>query len=156
MAYDLETLSAKLEIQELETRYTWAIDQGQVELLADLFPANMVLTVSPGDTQRTGFDDVQAWYRDYCHEWRWENRRHYMANVQVEVDGYAARCRAYFLLTYEVHGKSRIGWGNYDDTFTRRDGRWWFARKNIFSAGPVSLDKGWAGVTLPPFPADWR
>ena len=156
MGFDLETVAAKLEISELETRYTWAIDENRVERLEDIFAEDARLTMTPGDLDRRGRDEVLAWYHEYCHNWGWRNRRHYLANVQVEVDGDQARCRAYFLLTYEVHDKSRIGWGNYEDRFERRDGRWWLLEKNISSAGPVTLEKGWAGLTLPQSGGDWR
>lgn len=153
---DLETIAAKMEIADIQTRYAWAVDEGRVELLAGLFAEDARLTLTPGDVDRRGREDVLGWYREYCHGWGWKNRRHYLANVQVEVEGEAARCRAYFLLTYEVHGKSRIGWGNYDDRFVLSEGRWWIAEKHIASAGPVSIEKGWAGLEALFSSPEWR
>lgn len=155
MSLDLDTAAAKLEIAELEARYAWAIDEGRVEQLAEIFADDARLILTPGDVDQRGRADVLAWFRAYCGEWGWHNRRHYVTNLQSRVDGDVALCRAYFLLTYEVHGRSRIGWGNYEDRFERRDGRWWMTEKRITSAGPVSLDKGWAGLTLPPRGGDW-
>lgn len=155
MAFDFETVAAKLEISELETRYAWAVDEGRVESLADIFAEDAWLTLNPGDIDNRGRDAIQRWFREYCHEWGWENRRHYVTNVQVAVDGDAARVRAYFLLTFEARGKSRIGWGNYEDRFERRDGRWWLTEKHITSAGPVSLERGWTGIGLPLSPEGW-
>ena len=156
MSIDLETAAAKLEIAELEARYAWAIDEGRVERLEEIFADDAHLTLTPGDVDRRGREDVLAWFQEYCHAWGWQNRRHYLANLQSRVDGDTARCRAYFLLTYEVHGRSRIGWGNYEDRFERRDGRWWITEKHITSAGPVTLEKGWAGVALPHTAPDWE
>jgi ketosteroid isomerase-like protein len=156
MTTDLESIAAKVEIAELQARYEWAIDEGRVDRLEALFTEDAHLVLEPGDVDRRGRDDVIAWFREYCEDWGWENRRHYLTNVQVMVDGDTARCRAYFLLTYEVHGRSRIGWGTYDDRFVCQDGKWRIAAKHIRSAGPVSLEKGWAGLALPPTSPDWE
>lgn len=156
MSANLEAIAAKLEITELEARYAWAIDEGRVGQLAALFAEDARLTLTPGDVDRRGREAVLAWFDEYCHGWGWQNRRHYLTNLQTRIDGTNARCRAYFLLTYEVHGRSRIGWGNYEDRFERRDGRWWIVEKRIASAGPVTLEKGWAGLTLPESAADWE
>lgn len=149
-------VAAKLEIAELEARYAWAIDEGRVEELAEIFAEDARLVLEPGGVDRHGRAEVLAWFREYCHEWGWRNRRHYLTNLHSRVDGEQARCRAYFLLTYEVHGRSRIGWGNYEDRFERRNGRWWLTEKRITTAGPVTLEKGWAGLSLPPSSEDWR
>lgn len=156
MTYDLETVAAKLEIGELETRYTWAIDEGRVELLAEVFAEDGRMSMSPGDVDRSGRESVLEWYGEYCDGWGWKNRRHYLANLQIDVAGNTARGRAYFLLTHEAHERSRVAWGNYDDRYEKRDGRWWIVEKRITSTKPVTLEKGWAGSVLPPSPADWR
>lgn len=153
---ELATIAAKLEIGELETRYAWAVDEGRVDRMAELFAEDAHLAMTPGDVDRTGREEVLAWYREYCEGWGWKNRRHYLSNLQVEVEGEGARARAYFLLTYEAHEKSRVAWGNYEDRFERRDGRWWIVEKRITSTMPVTLEKGWAGVNLPGSPANWR
>ena len=156
MAVDLETLAAKIEITELETRYEWAVDEGSVEKLADVFAEDARMTLTPGDVDCPDRAAILEWFSGYMNDWGWKNRRHYLTNAQVTVDGDRAGCRAYYLLTYETHGKSRIGWGNYEDRFELRDGRWWITEKQITSAGPVSLDKGWAGLEPLRSPSDWR
>lgn len=146
----------RLEIAEIQARYEWAIDEGRVDELAPLFAEDAVLSLEPGGTYREGAAAILEWFNEYCHEWGWSNRRHYITNVQTVVTGDVARCRAYFLLTFESRGKPRVGWGNYDDTLIRRGDTWVFSEKHIRSTEPVSLERGWAGATLEPSSAFWH
>lgn len=152
----LAAVAAKVEIAEMQARYEWAIDEGRVEELRPLFDEAAVLTLEPGGTNLTGAAAIMEWFNEYCHGWGWENRRHYITNVQTVVSGDVARCRAYFLLTFEARGKARIGWGNYDDTLVRRGEGWVFTEKHIRSTAPVALERGWAGATLEPTSGFWH
>lgn len=156
MTSRLDTVADKVEIQELESRYAWAVDEGRLDSLAELFTEDARLSLNPPGQHLEGRAAILAWFRGYCEEWGWQSRRHYITNLQVEVNGSTAAARAYFLLTYETHQRSRIGWGNYDDRFVKAGGRWWIVEKRITVAGPVSLDKGWAGLELPPSAPHWR
>lgn len=147
---------AKVEIAEMQARYEWAIDEGRVEELRPLFDEAAVLTLEPGGTNLKGAAAIMEWFGEYCHGWGWSNRRHYITNVQTVVTGDRARCRAYFLLTFEARGKARVGWGNYDDTLVRRGERWVFTEKHIRSTSPVALERGWAGAALEASPEFWH
>jgi hypothetical protein len=151
----LERAAAKVEIAELQSRYEWAVDEGRIELLKPLFDEDACLTLAPAGVDCRGRSAILAWFRQYCTEWGWQNRRHYLTNMQVLPDADRARFRAYFLLTFEAHGRSRIAWGNYDDRLERRGDVWVITEKHITGAGPFSLEKGWAGARLEPSAHDW-
>lgn len=146
---------AKVEISELQARYEWAIDEGRVDDLGPLFAPTANLSLEPGGIRCDGRDAVLAWFHEYCEGWGWYNRRHYITNVQSVIERESARCRAYFLLTFESRGKARIGWGHYDDTLEKVDGSWRFVAKRIRSIAPVALERGWAGASLEPVRDPW-
>ena len=141
----LDEYADKLEIQELESKYEWAVDEGRVQALADVFATDATLWFDRiGDTL-DGRTSILAWFREYCDEWGWRNRRHYITNFDIRVTGTEASGRLYYLATYEAEGTSRLGWGYYEDAFVKSDGRWWIREKRINSVGVVQLDRGWHG-----------
>lgn len=152
----LERAADKVEIAEVETRYEWAVDEGRVERLNDLFAENARLTLKRYDVDLDGRAAIVDWFRQYCTEWGWENRRHYLTNMQIVLEGDHARFRGYYLITYEAEGESRLGWGHYDDRLERRGDSWIIVEKHIYSAGPMWLAKGWAGAQLESSAEDWR
>ena len=153
----LEELAAKLEIQELEARYEWAVDEGRVGTLADIFTPDATFWFDRLEQTIEGREAILAWFREYCEDWGWRNRRHYVTNFHSRISGDRAEARLYYVATYEADGNSRLGWGHYQDSFVKLDGRWWISAKRLNSAGMVSLDEGWAGLkALHPSREDWE
>ena len=153
----LDELATKMAIQELECRYEWAVDEGRVEALSTMFSPDATLWMDRQNETIRGREAIVSWFRDYCENWGWRNRRHYATNFQVRVDGDEARARFYYLFTYEAEGVSRLGWGHYDDRYVRADGDWLISSKRIHTLGVVYLDKGWAGLPeIQRSAADWE
>lgn len=142
----VDEMAAKLEIQELESRYEWAVDEGRVDSLANLFALDATFWFDRQDETVRGRDGILAWFRDYCENWGWRNRRHYVSNFHIKVNERTAAARFYYLFTYEADGAPRLGWGHYDDSFVKVDGRWWISGKRIHTVGVVHLHQGWAGL----------
>jgi ketosteroid isomerase-like protein len=153
----LADIAAKIEIQELESRYEWAVDEGRVQALENIFAPDATFWMDRIGHRITGRDQILAWFRDYCENWGWRNRRHYATNFHVIVDDSRASARFYYLATYEAEGASRLGWGHYDDSFVYIGERWWISEKRVHTVGVVYLDKGWAGLKeLEPSPKRWE
>jgi hypothetical protein len=149
----------KVEIQEVESRYEWTVDEGRLDTLLALFTENAELSVPARSITRRGRTEIAEWFRKYFEEWGWRNRRHYVSNFDIGVRGDVARVRFYYFMTYELNGRSCIGWGNYDDTLVKQNGIWLIASKRISSAAsrPLYLDEGWAGLEqMPPSPDEWQ
>lgn len=153
----IEEVAAKLEIQELESRYEWAVDEGRVAALANIFAPDATFWFDRLGRTIEGREDILAWFREYCEDWGWRNRRHYVTNFHIKVNGDRAAARLYYLATYEADSASRLGWGDYNDSFVKVDGRWWISEKRLNSVGVVFLDKGWAGLNeLEPSGEQWE
>lgn len=149
----------KVEIQEVESRYEWAVDEGRLDVLGSLFTADAYLTLQPRGIERNGRGEIVEWFREYCEDWGWRNRRHYVSNFDIRVQGESARVRFYYFLTYETEGRSCVAWGRYDDTLVRRGDAWLIATKLIRSAAPrvIYLDEGWAGLEqMPVSSEEWQ
>lgn len=153
----LEELADKIEIQEVEARFEWSVDEGRVQALEDIFAPDATFWMDRQNEVIQGRDQIVAWFRDYCENWGWRNRRHYATNFHIKIDGSHARARFYYLFTYEAEGASRLGWGHHDDSFVNVDGRWGISEMRIFTVGVVLLAEGWAGFReLQPSAPDWE
>lgn len=153
----MNEVAAKIEIQELESRYAWAIDEGKPSALSNIFAPDATLWSNRLGRTINGRDEILTWYREYLHDWDWRNQRHYLTNFHVNVDGDRAASRFCYLLTYEAEGTSRMGWGHYEDSLIRADDRWWIMEKRITTVGVIHLEAGWVGLAeLQPSAGDWE
>ena len=90
---DLQTLSDRLEIDDLLTAYTVAVDTGDWERLDGVFTADAWIdyTASGGIAGR--FPEVKAWLAETLQVFT--AMQHYVAQREVRLDGDSAEVRAY-------------------------------------------------------------
>jgi SnoaL-like protein len=96
---DLQTLSDRLEIDDLLTRYTRAIDTGEWDRLDEVFtPDAHIDYTTTGGIEGT-YPEVKAWLAENLP--MFPRRQHVIAQKEVELgvdgDGDRARVTAYFL-----------------------------------------------------------
>jgi hypothetical protein len=126
---DLAARIERLERQEaaraLSVRYAKALDESDLEALADAFAEDAVLDAA--GRIFTGRAAVVGFYRAGFTTHPRLERRHFITNH--EHDG--ARMRSYFVFTFRGDDVFRVGWGRYDDEITVAGGVARFARKAI-------------------------
>jgi 3-phenylpropionate/cinnamic acid dioxygenase small subunit len=61
------------------------------------------------------------------------NLRHYVTNIQTEVDGNEARSRCFLLMTSTTKeaGTKIVIAGEYEDQLVKRNGRWLFLKRKV-------------------------
>ncbi len=72
-------------------------------------------------------------------------RKHYITNTVIRLDGDVAHCVSDYLIIRESEGGLiPVMGGTYRDTFRRHDGGWYFARKELVHdiAGDMALKNG--------------
>ncbi len=125
------------EIENLMYTYAARLDQGDLEGVAELFRHASIGT--PGEDGVSGYDGILNMYRQSTrlYEDGTPKTRHITTNVQIEVDEAAntAEAQAYFtvLQCTEKLPLQPIIAGRYQDTFKRRDDRWCFHRRTMFT-----------------------
>jgi hypothetical protein len=92
---DVQTLSDRIEIADLLTRYTRAIDSGAWDRLDEVFTpeAHIDYTATGGIAE--AFPKVKAWLAEVLP--MFSSRQHVLGQSEVVVDGDAATVTAYFL-----------------------------------------------------------
>jgi uncharacterized protein (TIGR02246 family) len=117
-------------------RYTWAIDAGDADGVANCFSKDGE-SVSPGGT-KSGRDviraDVEAMREQRASR---GTVRHLVLNILVdELGADTAKVRSVFLATAASGGETSLfatGW--YDDTFVKEDGDWLIKRRETHVDG---------------------
>jgi len=144
-APSLEERVARQETAEdaraLIAAYARAIDHQDTGALAEIFDADMVLTV-PGRSW-TGLDDVIGFFASYWAE-QPHPRRHFITNVAItSLSADQAETGSYFFFVSANGDTPTMGWGDYRDTFARRGGRLLFRSKHIDLEVEADVRAGW-------------
>jgi SnoaL-like domain len=124
---DLQTISDRLEIDDLITRYTRAIDTGEWDRLDDVFThdARIDYTATGGIEGR--YPEVKAWLAEMLP--MFPRRQHLVAQKEVTIDGDRADVTAYFLNPMVLPQKdgTELLWefgGLYRHTLVRTERGW--------------------------------
>lgn len=126
----------KLAVQELLARSAYALDERELELLADTFSVGATLTIDIAGTDSEasfeGRDAIMGLMRDSM-EAQADKRRHVVTNVFFDsLDGGEVTVISNVTITSVEHGAIRlVTSGLYRDTVIREDGRWRIARRRI-------------------------
>lgn len=142
--YDRNYAQDRSEIEDLQSRYLFALDWQKPELYASTFTPDGVLIWAGGTvTGRAAIvkemheaREVDARAAAGMAPLRPAKRRHFISNVVVRIDGDRATGRAYW---FEFNNDMRdrrpyLGaYGHYEDELRRVDGRWLFSRRQIFN-----------------------
>lgn len=92
---DAQTLSDRVEIDDLLTTYTMAIDQGDWDALDRVFTPDAHIDYSATGGKAGAFPEVKAWLAETLP--MFSGMQHFITQKKVELDGDTARVRAYFL-----------------------------------------------------------
>lgn len=127
-------------------RYATAVDTVDLDLLADAFTEDAVLTTRRGSRQ--GRDVVVDYYRTALADP--VDRKHFLMNQKVTVvEPGVADVESYFIYTYAGIDTAIIGWGSYVDRVRVVDGVGRIAEKRISINVHADVRQGWAGEITP-------
>ena len=143
-SYDNQYARDRAEIEDLQGRYLFALDWQNPELYASTFTDDGVLVWAGGTvTGRKAIVDEMREARNVDERaaagtapLRPARRQHFVTNLVLRIEGDRATARAFW---FEFNNDMRdrrpyLGaYGHYEDELRRVDGRWLFARKQIFN-----------------------
>ena len=92
---DAQTLSDRVEIDDLLTAYTMAIDDGDWDALDKVFTADAHIDYTASGGTAGTFETVKAWLAEMLP--MFSGMQHFITQKRVEIDGDEAQVRAYFL-----------------------------------------------------------
>jgi hypothetical protein len=124
---ELSELSDRLEIGDLLTRYTRAIDSGDWDRLDDVFTPDARIDYTATDGIAGTYPEVKAWLAKVLP--MFARTQHYVTQADVRLDGDTAAVTAYFVnpMVYEpAEGPAQL-WefgGYYHHRLVRTGGGW--------------------------------
>jgi hypothetical protein len=104
----MDEISHRIEIDDLLTRYTIAVDDEQFDLLDTVFTSDAVLDYTAGGGPRGPYPAVKAWLARSLSQGT-PARMHMIGNKQVIIEGDTAKVRAYFFNPF-VRDLPNGGW----------------------------------------------
>ena len=139
----MTSIEDRLAIGDLFTRYTAALDSGDVETLVACFTADASL-----ESPAVGAFSGEAAIRNFAIRFaRFRERgaqlRHVISNLAVTVEpgGERARATCYLLNMLTRNGKSEIlAPGRYECDLVKWGGEWRFSRRVVILDHPIVLD----------------
>ncbi len=131
-------------IEDLQARYMFALDFGDIDRYLATFTPDGVLDI--GDGAIRGHDAIrkiigqmpkQAASKD-APKLRPATGRHNITNIVIKVDGNKALGRAYWF-HYSNNNPQRTavldGYGHYEDEMIKVKGQWLFTKRRIYNEG---------------------
>ncbi len=97
---DLPTVSDRLEIDDLLTRYTFAIDAGDWDRLDEVFTPDAHIDYTASGGIAGAIPEVKAWLAEMLP--MFSALHHVICQKEVVLDGDTARVRAYFLNPMQI------------------------------------------------------
>jgi uncharacterized protein (TIGR02246 family) len=128
----IASIEDRLAISDLFTRYTCALDAGDVETLVDCFTADATL-VSPAVGRHAGHAAIRAFAERFARFRAGGSQlRHVISNLMMQVDGERAHATCYLTVFLTRDGKSRLlAPGGYDCDLRKADGVWRFQNRVV-------------------------
>lgn len=134
-------LEDKDAIREVMARYCHALDKCRFGEVAALFAPEGEWATDYGAAR--GRAEIEALLRSVVPvKGEGPQRKHYITNIIIELDGNTARAVSDYLVVRESeHGLMPVMGGTYKDRFVRLDGAWYFLRKELVHdiAGDMAL-----------------
>jgi 3-phenylpropionate/cinnamic acid dioxygenase small subunit len=126
-------LADRLEIQDVLTRYAWAIDSKQFDELDDVFTPDAHIDYTSSGGIAGEFPEVKAWLAKVLTPF--PAYQHLVTNVQLRIEGDAATSRAGFynpMVRAKPDGTTALFYtgGEYHDRLVRTP-RGWRIRERI-------------------------
>jgi hypothetical protein len=127
MVMDLQQLSDRLEIDDLLTRYTRAVDSGEWDRLDDVFTRDARIDYTATGGIAATYPEIKAWLPTVLK--LFPRRQHILMQREVTLDGDTAKVVAYFLnpMVLEPPGGSEQLWefgGLYHHSLVRTADGW--------------------------------
>ncbi|OHV22203.1 hypothetical protein BBK14_25875 [Parafrankia soli] len=121
---DLQTLSDKIEINEVLTRYARSCDSKDWDLFRTLFTPDAFLDYSSVTSAVGSRDEVAAWLEAGLGKVPWT--QHFISNVEIDLDGDRAKVRAMFYNPMLLPGMTELSYcgGYYHHDMVRTPQGW--------------------------------
>jgi len=137
----MSVLEDKDAIRELMAAYCQALDACRFAEVASLFAEDGIWTTDYGEAQ--GRAKIEQMLSSIVpRKGEGPQRKHYITNIIIKVDGDSAKSVSDYLIIRE-DGKNLIPvmGGTYKDQWIRREDKWWFIRKELVHdiAGDMGL-----------------
>jgi hypothetical protein len=121
----LDRLESIEQIRQLADRYALAVDTRNLDDLVELFPEDV--RVGP---DKQGREELKAWFAESLGQFG--ATIHFVGNHVIDFDSAdEARGTVTCRDELEVGGQWRVGFVQYWDRYSRRDGRWCFRRRRL-------------------------
>lgn len=125
---DVATISDRIEIDDLITRYATAVDSRNWELFRTCFVADATIDYTTAGGASGSLDDIAAWLEQTLVAF--ELSVHYVTNREVAVDGDGATgWLAYYNPNVLADGSLLMSGGHYRDRYVRTADGWKFASR---------------------------
>jgi uncharacterized protein (TIGR02246 family) len=126
------SIEDRLGISDLFTRYTCALDAGDVDTLVDCFTEDGAL-VSPAVGAHTGRPAIRAFAERFARfRANGSQLRHVISNLMMQVDGERAHATCYLTVFLTRDGQSRLlAPGQYDCALRKEAGTWRFQNRIV-------------------------
>jgi 3-phenylpropionate/cinnamic acid dioxygenase small subunit len=127
VATDLGQLADRLEIEEVLTRYAWALDAKNFDELDDVFTPDAHIDYTSAGGIKGPFPEVKAWLASVLPHF--PAYQHLVTNKRIEVDGDTARSVAAFynpMMQAKPDGSTSFFYvgGEYHDQLVRTELGW--------------------------------
>jgi hypothetical protein len=145
----MQAVADRLDIQDLMSRYSTAVDAKRWDLLEQVFVPGSIIDFRGNGGPELPYPEVVDYLRESLAGFA--GCQHYVTNHMIELDGDRARCRIYVFtyLASIVDGDEVLfadgGW--YDDDLVRTPGGWRIEKR---VSGLVWIDGPWpVGIPRP-------
>jgi 3-phenylpropionate/cinnamic acid dioxygenase small subunit len=140
---DLQALADRLDIEDVLTRYAWALDSKQFDELDRVFTPDAHVDYTSSGGEAGGYPDVKAWLAKVLPHF--PAYQHLVTNKQITVDGDHATSRSEFynpMVMAQRDGTTSIFFvgGEYHDQLVRTPDGWRITdrlEKSIWTDGAV-------------------
>jgi 3-phenylpropionate/cinnamic acid dioxygenase small subunit len=140
---DLQALADRLDIEDVLTRYAWALDSKQFDDLDQVFTPDAHIDYTSSGGEAGDYPNVKAWLANVLPHF--PAYQHLVTNKQITVDGDRATSRAEFynpMVMAKRDGTTSIFFvgGEYHDQLIRTPNGWRITNrveKSIWTDGAV-------------------
>jgi len=129
---DIKTISDRMEIADLISRYNVAADVDDFDTWVACFVEDGVFNGAFSRYRVRA--DLDAYKADVARiATNWPNLRHYVTNIQTEIDGDSGRAHSFLLMTSVRPGDAvqNVMSGTYTDQLRRVNGEWRFVSRTV-------------------------
>lgn len=124
----------QIELQNLISRYVWALDTGDLDKTCALFTPDAVLQDTSGK-RHVGVEAVRAYFGMLTRLPEFRGRQHHIDNCLFAPEDGGVRCAAYWTVSQFLTRQGRkelVAVGHSRDLFRRQGGQWRFAERLLF------------------------